>query len=65
MCRIVMFLFLGYYTIALFILAVGTFGSFGAGRDALSGIFLLPVGLPWNLVGNGVPAPVEPWLAIL
>ncbi|WP_369025838.1 hypothetical protein [Qipengyuania sp. RANM35] len=45
-------IFLGLYLIALFLLAVGTFGWFGQEKDPLSGVFLLPLGLPWNLVAD-------------
>ena len=42
--------FAGLYAVALFLLAIGTFGWFGQERDPLSGIFLMPLGLPWNLI---------------
>ena len=29
--------------------AVGTLGMLGDERDPLSGIFLMPLGMPWNL----------------
>ena len=40
------------YLLALMLFLVGTFGWFGQERDPLSGIFLLPLGLPWNIVGD-------------
>lgn len=48
----IFFIFVGLYAIALFLLLVGTFGLFGQERDPLSGVFLLPLGLPWNLIGD-------------
>lgn len=42
------------YALALFLLAVGTFGWFGQEQDPLSGVFLLPLGLPWNLLVDRV-----------
>jgi len=53
------------YLIALGLLMVGTFGLFGQERDPLSGVFLLPLGLPWNLLASDTPEAVRPWLASL
>ncbi|OBV10589.1 hypothetical protein I603_1802 [Erythrobacter dokdonensis DSW-74] len=50
--------------IALALLAIGTFGLFGQERDPLSAVFLLPLGLPWNLVGDRIGL-AGPWLPIL
>lgn len=36
------------YGLALFLLAVSTWGWLGAERDPLSGIFLIPLGMPWT-----------------
>ena len=52
------------YLAALAILAIGTFGLFGSPRDPLSGIYLMPLGLPWTLL-DPLPDPVRPWLAVL
>ena len=40
--------FAALYLLSLLLLAVGTFGWLGQDRDPLSGVFLLPLGLPWN-----------------
>lgn len=45
-------IFLGLYVVAVALLAIGTFGWFGQEQDPLSGIFLLPLGLPWNVLGD-------------
>ena len=42
-------IFLGLYVLALALFLVGRYGWFGQEQDPLSGIFLLPLGLPWNL----------------
>ena len=47
-------IFLALYAIAISLLVIGTFGLFGQERDPLSGIFLLPLGAPWNLVADAV-----------
>lgn len=63
LCKVVFGAFLLLYVAALALLAVGTFGLFGAERDPLSGIFLVPLGLPWNLLVDVFPDPMLPWLA--
>ncbi len=59
--RIVGVLYLG----ALALLLIGTFGLFGQEQDPLSGVFLLPLGLPWVLLADGVADALKPWVAIL
>lgn len=56
--------FVVLYALAVFLLAVGTFGWFGQEQDPLSGVFLMPLGLPWNILGDrlGLGGPL---LAIL
>ncbi|WP_082181786.1 hypothetical protein [Aestuariivita boseongensis] len=46
-------------------LLIGTYGLFGQEQDPLSGVFLLPLGLPWVLLLDGLPEPLLPWSAIL
>ncbi len=60
----VLFVFLGLYAVAVSLLVIGTFGLLGQERDPLSGIFLLPLGLPWNLLGDRLGLE-GPWVAIL
>lgn len=48
----VFFIFTGLYLAALALLGIGTFGLFGQEQDPLSGVFLLPLGLPWNLLAD-------------
>ncbi|MDG5749086.1 hypothetical protein P8Q88_12955 [Qipengyuania sp. XHP0207] len=62
--RWVFYLFLLLYAVALFLLAVGTFGWFGQVRDPLSGVFLIPLGLPWIWLGDAAGL-TGPALAIL
>lgn len=40
------------YAAALALLLVGTWGLFGQERDPLSAVFLLPMGMPWNLLAD-------------
>ena len=54
------------YLVALALLMIGTFGLFGQERDPLSGVFLIPLGLPWVFLGlDGLSDSFKPWLAIL
>ena len=52
--------FVVLYAIALFLLAIGTFGWFGQAKDPLAGVFLMPLGWPWNLLFDrvGIDGPI-------
>lgn len=45
-------IFVILYALAAALLAMGTFGWLGQGEDPLSAVFLLPLGLPWNLLAD-------------
>ena len=45
-------IFVGLYAVAFVLFLIGTFGWFGQERDPLSGVFLMPLGLPWNLLAD-------------
>ena len=47
-------IFVALYALALFLFAVGTFGWFGQEPEPLSAVFLLPLGLPWNWLGDEI-----------
>lgn len=64
-CGLIVAAFAALYALALAILIIGAFGLFGQPRDPLSGVFLLPLGLPWNLWLDGAPEAALPWLAAL
>ncbi len=49
-CKAVLSVLVVAYLGALFVLATGTFGWFGQQPDPLSGVFLIPLGLPWVLI---------------
>lgn len=53
-------IFLALYGAALLLFLVGTFGWFGQDKDPLSGVFLMPLGLPWNLIADRVGLPGLP-----
>ena len=57
-------MFVLLYVAALVLLAVGTFGWFGAERDPLAAVYLVPLGLPWTLLVGNAPELLVPWLAI-
>ena len=54
-----------FYLLALALLLIGTFGLFGQERDPLSGVFLIPLGLPWVSLLDGVSDGLKPWLLAL
>lgn len=64
-CKFMIATFACLYAVALALLVIGTFGVFGEEKDPLSGVFLLPVGVPWNLLGDAfLPEELLPWAAI-
>lgn len=64
-CQAVVIIFGIAYLLALGILLIGTLGLFGQERDPLSAVFLMPLGLPWNLFLDPLPDTLKPWLAAL
>ena len=54
MCRFTIWAFSIAYVVALLLLLVGTYGLFGSPRGPLAGVFLMPLGLPWNLLMRNV-----------
>lgn len=64
-CRFVLIVLTVAYFLALALLAIGTFGLFGAEKDPLSAVFLVPLGLPWILMVDGLPEGLRLWAALL
>ncbi len=62
-CRIALAAFALLYLAALGLLIIGTYGLFGAERDPLSGVYLVPLGLPWNRFLGGLGDPLRFWAA--
>ena len=62
-CRIATWGFLLAYAAALFLFLAGTFGWFGSPQGPLAGVFLIPLGLPWNQLIDRVPELLRPYLA--
>lgn len=54
-CRFVVVAFAILYGLALGLFLVGTFGWFGQETDPLSGVFLIPLGLPWSFIDVSEP----------
>lgn len=50
--RYVFFVFLALYFGAMFLMLIGTYGWFGQEQDPLSAVFLIPLGLPWNMLAD-------------
>ena len=49
-CGIAVIVFGLAYVLALIVYLIGTYGWFGLANDPLSGVFLVFLGLPWNLI---------------
>ena len=62
---ILIWLLVAAYVFALGIFLISVFGLFGTERDPLSGIFLIPLGLPWIRLHDVFGEGLRPWLAIL
>jgi hypothetical protein len=62
-CRTILAALLIAYALALGVFLVGTFGLFGNEPDPLAGLFLVPLGWPWNQAVDLAPEPSWPWLA--
>lgn len=58
-------IFLALWVFALALMLIGTFGLFGQETDPLSAVFLMPLGLPWNLFTDLAPELAWPWLAAI
>ena len=60
-------IFLALYLFALALFAISAFGLFGQERDPLGGVFLIPLGLPWNIVADkfGLAGPASALIAPL
>lgn len=64
-CTIVIALFAVAYLIAVALFIIGTYGLFGSPSGPLAGIFLIPLGVPWIFLLDGVSENLKPWLGIL
>jgi hypothetical protein len=62
-CHLVVGVFLVLYLLALGLFLIGQFSLFGSEADPLAGVFLVPLGLPWNRFIDGFPEALWPWLA--
>ncbi|MEZ5864468.1 MAG: hypothetical protein R3D25_10535 [Geminicoccaceae bacterium] len=62
-CRLALGLLTLAWAAALAIFLIATFGLFDQPRDPLGGVYLLPLGLPWNLLIGSAPDPLRAWLA--
>jgi hypothetical protein len=64
-CPIAVIGFAFLYALAFGLFMIGTFGLFGSPSGPLAGIFLMPLGLPWNRMLSVFPEPLWPTLATL
>jgi len=64
-CRLVVIGFFVLYVLAAGLFVAGTFGLFGSPSGPLAGVFLVPLGLPWNRMLDVFPEPLWPTLTVL
>jgi len=64
-CRLAVVGFFVLYALAAGLFVVGTFGLFGSPSGPLAGVFLVPLGFPWNRMLDVFPEPLWPTLAVL
>lgn len=63
LCRFVVRGFALAYGAALLLFLAGTFGWFGSSSGPLAGVFLVPLGLPWNRLIDWAPGGLRMVLA--
>lgn len=49
-------IFIALYALAFALFLIGANGWLGQARDPLAGVFLIPLGLPWNLLADRLGA---------
>ena len=54
------YLFGALYLIALALFVIGTYGLFGSPSGPLAGVFLVPLGMPWNFFVDLLPEGLWP-----
>jgi hypothetical protein len=64
-CRLLLIGFSVLYALAAGLFIVGTYGLFGSPSGPLDGVFLVPLGWPWNRMLDVFPEPLWPMLAVL
>jgi hypothetical protein len=65
LCTVALVIFGLLYLAALALFAIGTFGLLGSPKGPLAGVFLVPLGLPWIRMLDGVSSKLRPWLAMV
>ncbi len=63
-CRWIVRGFAVLYATAFALFLIGTYGWFGSPQGPLAGVFLMPLGLPWNLWLDALPPAVWPAAAV-
>ncbi len=64
-CTIIVAAFAIAYLIALALFIIGTYGLFGSPSGPLAGVFLVPLGVPWIFMLDGVSESLKPWVGVL
>jgi hypothetical protein len=64
-CPIAVIGFAILYALAFALFIIATFGLFGSPSGPLAGVFLIPLGLPWNRMLDVFPESLWPTFAAL
>jgi len=64
-CRRIVIAFATLYALAFVLFLIGSYGWFGSPQGPLAGVFLMPLGLPWNHWLDALPPAVRPAAAVL
>jgi len=59
-CRVIVIAFAVLYAAAFVLYLIGTYGWFGSPQGPLAGVFLVPLGLPWNRWLDVLPSSLRP-----
>ena len=54
-CRLLVAMFAALYAAAFLLFLIGVFGWFGSPQGPLAGVFLVLLGIPWNLWVDRLP----------
>ncbi len=64
-CTLIVIVFAVLYAAAFVLFLIGTYGWFGSPQGPLAGVFLVPLGLPWNRWLDILPASLRPAAAVV
>jgi hypothetical protein len=63
-CSLALIIFAVLFAAAFVLFLIGTYGWFGSPQGPLAGVFLVPLGLPWNRWLDVLPSSLRPAAAV-